>query len=91
MTPKEKFEQEQNFLETSPDEILDIIKIKIDIDRLDGKWLVEGIKKILERNQVNDAVGKIGEVFDLDKKELEHLKKLPAEVILKLFRKEDKE
>lgn len=88
MNPKEKFEQEQSFLETSPDEILKSIKNKIDLENLED-WQAGEIIGLLEKEKINQAVGKLNEIFDLEEKESEHLRKLPAEVILKLFKKEE--
>lgn len=90
MNPKEKFKQEQNFLETSPDETLDGIKEKINLDDL-KEWQVGEIVGILDRDDVNSVVGKISEIFDLNEKELEHLRKLPVDIIKKIFVKQEKQ
>jgi hypothetical protein len=88
MNSKEIYKQEPAFLETSPDEILNKIREKINLDNLE-EWQVGEILGLLKKEKINQAIGKMSEIFDLEEKELEHLRKLPAEVVLKIFVKEE--
>jgi hypothetical protein len=56
MTLKEIFKQEKNFLESSPDEIADSIKLKI-FELADFKK--EEFKNLIRKQKIDDFIGRL--------------------------------